>query len=326
MTCQETLALDLAEFLARPTAEEFAAFRSHYPRCADCAAEVRAWTELQASLSGATHPSPDALLQYEGGGLADAERRGIAQHLAGCAPCRDELRALAVFDRDAAPAAARVPVSKPRPWSFRLPRLVLHPALAYGLVLALLFYPALRSRFSETQLTESPTQSDDLAPKAKLADRSVPSAREERAALAKKAAPAQPAAEPPAAAGGSARSDAYEREIDAAAPREHLRALSSGVAGAEGATARVEILPGPSAEQKTLRIPVSAALRDAGEVHVRVVALPSERELQERVAVAGNRVEIQVPRVWLVPGRYRVELRTSPNANEMDAFTLDVRG
>jgi len=170
MTCQETLALDLAEFLARPTAEEFAAFRSHYPRCADCAAEVRAWTELQASLSGATHPSPDALLQYEGGGLADAERRGIAQHLAGCAPCRDELRALAVFDRDAAPAAARVPVSKPRPWSFRLPRLVLHPALAYGLVLALLFYPALRSRFSETQLTESPTQSDDLAPKAKLAD------------------------------------------------------------------------------------------------------------------------------------------------------------
>jgi len=321
MTCQETLALDLAEFLARPTAEEFAAFRSHYPRCADCAAEVRAWTELQASLSGATHPSPDALLQYEGGGLTDAERRGIAQHLAGCAPCRDELRALAVFDRDAAPAAARVPVSKPRRWSFRLPRLVLHPALAYGLVLALLFYPALRSRFSETEFTETSTRSDDRSQAAKLEDRAVPAAREERAALAKKAAPAQPATEPPAAAGASAKSDAYEREIDAAAPRERLRAMSSSVAGAERPSAGVKLLPGPHAEQRTLRISVP---RRAGELEVRIVDQRSGRELGQRVTAAADRVEIQVPRVWLVPGRYRVEVRT--NGDVTDVFTLDVEG
>lgn len=326
MTCQETLALDLAEFLARPTAPEFSAFRAHYPRCADCAAEVRAWTELHASLSATTHPSPDMLLRYEGRGMADADRHRVAQHLATCAPCRDELRALAVFDRDAAPAAARVTVSEPRRWSFRLPRLVLHPALAYGLVLALLFYPALRSRFSETELTQTATRSGDRAPETKLADQAAPAAREERAALAKKAAPTQPATEPPAAAGGSARHDTYQREIEAAAPRERLRALSSSVAGEERAAAAVEILPGPNAELKTLRIPLSAGLRNAAEVHVRVVALPSERELRERVPVAGDRVEIQVPRVWLVPGRYRVELRTSPNATEMDAFTLDVRG
>ena len=132
MTCRETLALDLAEFLATPTAPEFAAFRAHYPRCADCAAEVRAWTELHASLSGATHPSPDMLLQYQDGRLADADRHRLTQHLAACAPCRDELRALAIFDRDAAPAAARVATVRPRRWRLfpELPRLVLHPALA----------------------------------------------------------------------------------------------------------------------------------------------------------------------------------------------------
>jgi hypothetical protein len=321
MTCQETLALDLAEFLSRPTATQFAAFRAHYPCCADCAAEVRAWTELHASLSAATHPSPDMLLRYEGRGLADADRHRIAQHLATCAPCRDELRALAVFDRDAAPAAARVTASEPRRWSFRLPRLVLHPALAYGLVLALLFYPALRSRFSETELTESPTRSDDRAPEAKLADRAAATPREERAALAKKAAPAQPATEPPAAAGASARHDAYEREIDAAEPRERLRALSSSFAGVERATGGVEILPGPSAEERTLRIPVP---QGAGELQVRIVDERSGRELAQRVTAVADRVEIHVPRVWLVLGRYRVEVRA--NGDVKHEFTMDVDG
>jgi hypothetical protein len=102
MTCRETQALDLADFLARPTAPEFAAFRGHYPRCPDCAGEVRAWTELHAALSATTHPSPELLLSYDDAGLAEADRRAIAQHLATCAPCRDELRALAVFDRERA--------------------------------------------------------------------------------------------------------------------------------------------------------------------------------------------------------------------------------
>lgn len=321
MICRETLTLDLAEFLARPTAPEFAAFRAHYPRCADCAAEVRAWTELHVSLSGATHPAPDVLLQYESGSLADADRHRVAQHLSGCAPCRDELRALAVFDHDAAPLPARAAISAPRRWSFQLPRLVLHPAVAYGFVLALLFYPALRSRLSETELTEAPARSADRAPEAKLDDRSV-APREERAALArKKAEPAQPAAEPPATAGASARSDAYEREIDAAAPRERLRAQSSRVANAEHATAGVEMLPGPSAEETTLRIPVP---RGTGELQVRIVDERSRRELGQRVTAVADRVEIHVPRVWLVPGRYRVEVRR--NGNVSHEFTLDADG
>ena len=318
MTCGESMTLDLAEFLARPTAPEFAIFRAHYPRCVECAAEVRAWTELHASLSEATHPSPDMLLRYEGGRLADADRHRLAQHLAGCAPCRDELRALAVFDRDAAPVVARA--TKPRRLSFRLPRFVLHPALAYGLVLALLFYPALRSRFSETESTEMPARSEDRAPEAKLEDRSAAAPREERAALAKKAAPAQPAAEPPAAAGALARSDTHERELDTADRVDRLRTLGYGT-GAASPPAEMDLVPGPSAEEQTLRIPVR---RESGELEVRIVDERSGRELRERVSAVAHRAEIHVPRVWLVPGRYRIEVRDVRGSAVPDVFTLAV--
>jgi hypothetical protein len=317
MTCEESMTLDLAEFLVRPTAPEFAAFRAHYPRCVECAAEVSAWTELHASLSEATHPSPDMLLRYEDGRLTDADRNRIARHLAGCAPCRDELRALAVFDDDAAPVAARA--AKPPRLSFRLPRLVLHPALAYGLVLALLFYPALRSRVSETEITQEPARSADRALEAKLEDRPVAALREERAALAKKAAPAQPAAEPPAAAGALARSDTSERELDAAA-RDRLRSLAYGT-GAASPRAEVEIVPGPSAEETTLRIPVR---RESGELEVHIVDERSRRELRERVTAMADRAEVKVPRVWLVPGRYRVEVRDARGSAAPDVFTLAV--
>jgi len=64
MNCRESLTLDLAEFLTRASAPEFAAFRAHYPRCADCSAEVRAWTELYTALSASAHPSPETLLRY----------------------------------------------------------------------------------------------------------------------------------------------------------------------------------------------------------------------------------------------------------------------
>ncbi len=329
MTCRETSTLDLAEFLARPTAPQFAAFRAHYPRCADCAAEVRAWTELHAALSGATHPSPEVLLQYEDGRLPEADRDRLARHLATCAPCRDELRALAVFDRDAAPAAARVVAIRLRRRLFRLPELVLHPALAYGLVLALLFYPALRSRFDDRRLTEeaqAPASSSiDRAPEPKLADRLAAGPREERAALAKKAAPTQPAAEAPRAARAPTKSDASEREIDAADRVGRLRTLSSDVAAGSARSSREpDLLPGPSADQFTLRLPVHPALRGVGPLEIRVVDERSERELRERVTAVTDRVEINVPRVWLLPGRYRVEVSTIAEPSKKDEFALDV--
>jgi hypothetical protein len=46
------------------------------------------------------HPSPERLLAYQSApdSLPAAERAALDAHVAGCAPCRSELRVLAGFD------------------------------------------------------------------------------------------------------------------------------------------------------------------------------------------------------------------------------------
>ena len=41
MSCRRAFDVDVAEFLARSSAPEFSDFREHYPRCPDCAPEMR---------------------------------------------------------------------------------------------------------------------------------------------------------------------------------------------------------------------------------------------------------------------------------------------
>ena len=227
MNCRESLTLDLADFLARASAPEFAAFRAHYPRCADCSAEMRAWTELYTELSASAHPSPDTLLRYQDASMPESDRRGVARHLATCAPCRDELRALAAFDRDSA-RAARPAVVERKTW-FRMrewTRLVLHPALAYGLLLALLFYPALSRREHKGTYAPMPSRHDRLDAPSRD-ERAAPSeqerdhARQRLAAqapettrfAAKQRAPETPPASAPAASGpADAREPARESD------------------------------------------------------------------------------------------------------------------
>ena len=154
MSCRRAHETDLVEYLAEPRAERFRAFREHYPLCPECAAEVRAWSELERTLAPpAVHPEPALLLRYEDepAALAAAERRDLETHLAGCAPCRDELAALRGFDFAAAGAPAPVREVEPRGGGFaraleRLRWLVWQPAFAYALVLALLV-PLLLERF-----------------------------------------------------------------------------------------------------------------------------------------------------------------------------------
>ena len=81
MACERSQDLDLSAFLAAPRDEEFEDFRHHYPRCAECAAEVRAWTELHEALAPA-HPDPERLAGYQA--LPPAERALLDRHLAGC--------------------------------------------------------------------------------------------------------------------------------------------------------------------------------------------------------------------------------------------------
>jgi hypothetical protein len=104
MSCDRARSLDWAAFLVEPSGDEFASFREHYPTCAECSLEVGRWTRLEARLraSGSApdpHPPPDALLALERHPerLSAEERGALAGHVAGCAACRSELRALSRF-------------------------------------------------------------------------------------------------------------------------------------------------------------------------------------------------------------------------------------
>ena len=152
MSCRRAFELDLAEFVADPRASEFVAFLEHYPACAECSAEVRAWTELEAQLRGegaSAHPDEATLLRFEQspGSLGAAERSRVESHLATCHSCADELAALRAFDFAAlapGPApAVEAPGSPLAGLLGRLRGLVLHPAFAYAIALALL-YPTAR--------------------------------------------------------------------------------------------------------------------------------------------------------------------------------------
>ena len=148
-------------FLADARSNEFAGFRQHYPTCAECSAEVRAWTELHLLLDatgGAGHPAEAQLLRFEDSSqaLPADERRAIEAHLETCSSCADELRSLRGFDF-AELEASRVDTSSVwRGWLenglARVRGLLWHPAFAYALVLILL-YPIMSREWRETNLS-----------------------------------------------------------------------------------------------------------------------------------------------------------------------------
>lgn len=173
MRCLRTEELDLAGFLADPRGEEFREFRAHYPACHDCSAEIRVWTELHLQLTEEAHPSPEDLLRLadDPAELSADERTRLGEHLAHCASCREEMRAVEEYRPDVAaassgaepleegerrplPAAAFADIAQaPRPtpsgpvehagaeepdgWIHRAGRVVWSPAFAYAAMLLL---------------------------------------------------------------------------------------------------------------------------------------------------------------------------------------------
>lgn len=126
MSCQRAEEIDLTAFLADRRGDEWAAFRDHYPRCAECARAVAQLSALESALrasggeadsggGGASHIDEDDLLAYaEGtadgtadGTLAPARRAALETHLEGCPACRSELAVLQRFD----PAEALAPLA-----------------------------------------------------------------------------------------------------------------------------------------------------------------------------------------------------------------------
>jgi hypothetical protein len=150
MNCRRAFDIDLAAFMVDPSAPGFAEFDAHYPSCADCAAEVAVWRELEEQLrwpavvASDEHPDELLLLKLEDDprSLTQTDRMALEAHVSDCPSCRDELVALRGFEMPA--TGEQEEPSRPT-WRDRVTELagrgralLLHPAFAYALVFALL--------------------------------------------------------------------------------------------------------------------------------------------------------------------------------------------
>ncbi len=353
MSCRRAFDLDLVDFVAGSARPEWAEFRAHYARCAECSAEVRAWTELHLLLQPpAAHPAEELLLRFETerDRLPAAERRAVEEHLVRCASCNDELAALRRFDFTALePKVAASPAPSFAEW---LRRLVLHPAFAYAIVL-LLLYPALEGRLPSRG--QQAAREDRQAVADRPAGKSAPAARQKAqeppapANLARSENDAFMHArrEPPAAAlGGRLQAGAetapkQERladekvgvESEAAAEKaESYRETRAATPEPSGWKALALSAPGAPADVAArdlgtglvLTLSVPDAARN-GDVEVRVLDARGGREMRERFARAGERVAMRLPAAWLTPGTYTAELRrldAGPSPAEVLSFRV----
>jgi len=347
MSCRRAFEVDLADFVASSARPEWAEFRAHYARCAECSAEVRAWTELHLLLQPpAAHPAEELLLRFETerDRLPAAERRLVEEHLARCPSCNDELAALRRFDfASLEPRAAASPAAS---FAALLRRLVLHPAFAYAIAL-LLLYPALEGRLPSP--ARQAAREDRKAAIERLADESAP-AEEVRRKPAEPAAPANVArseerllararketeapalresgragAERDVASTTGADSLAQEKaerlygKLDAAAEPAGWKTLALSREGAPADVAARELGAGLVL---TLRVPETARNTT---VEVRVLDAHGGREMRERFAGPAERVAMRLPAVWLTPGTYTAGLRRLDAEPSAEVFSFRV--
>ncbi len=172
MSCRRAYDIDLAAFLADPRDPAHGDFREHYPRCAACAAEVRAWSEVEGLLRPPeAHPAPEKLLAFEEDrdSLAPVERAALEEHVSQCASCRDELAALRGFEPGPAKAPAPARGSALGALLAGLRSLLVQPAFAYGLALLFAAPTLYRLVTSESELLrEAPLERAADAPEAQV--------------------------------------------------------------------------------------------------------------------------------------------------------------
>lgn len=306
MTCRKAFDLDLVACLLDAGRPEWVEFREHYPRCPDCTAEVRTWSELQGGL-GAPHPSANDLVRYESraNDMEPEARKAVAAHIATCRACRDELRALRAFDPRTV-AAEPAPSRPARRW-WSPAHVVLHPAFAYGLALALAF-PLLAPRLR--LLVEERAEQ----PAARSAGGTGEHAAADRASQAFEV-PA-PAAEPPAAP--PAERPGTRPMAKAAAPAAEGIAMRPEAASSAGDDWAVVVLT-PAREVAVPRPPQGLIVRvtpprsqpaiPPGLGWLRVRDAAGRRELREQqFGAPGSNAEVRVPAAWLELGSYRVDL------------------
>jgi hypothetical protein len=351
VSCSRSYEIDIAAFLEDASAPELAEFREHYPVCAECAAEVRAWTDLDALLRAARpqaaddHPAPARLLAYrdESAAVDPAERERIARHLAGCPSCRDELGALGTWDAAYRPAAvvsaadapplayrvrpglAREPSSPGRrrlaDWLARLRDLVLHPAFAYALVL-LLLYPAVTGVLERSVPTGEGLleEYEALEPAAqtlerKRAERSdaPEELREQLRVFSERLGAPEPAElrERAAAKSAPAPATAPAPAGAVAGDASEIDAFDDAALRGFAAAAQEAEVPAPS-----FRVAIPDEIRAAPGFEVRVRHPDGRRELRWRFAAAeaGPVVDLPLPPDWPTGESLVVQVLALPSA------------
>jgi hypothetical protein len=317
MTCRKAFDLDLVACLLDAERPEWSEFREHYPRCPECAAEVRTWTELQSTLAP-PHPGPEDLIRFEAraNDMDPEARKAVAAHIATCRSCRDELRALHAFDPRTVAAARAPAAARSRRWWSPV-RLVVHPAFAYGVALAFAF-PLLAPRLRpflepepelQPQVAGRPRSAERLAPKKESApvvlsfggdEEGTAGAALDAARNALRDAAAPPASEPNALA-KSAPAQLEAREDAAASEDSPVVVL----------TPDREVVLHVPARALVLRLapPRSQPALPAGLAWLRIRDAAGRRELREQqFGSPGSNAEIRVPAGWLEPGAYRADL------------------
>lgn len=343
MTCRRTFELDLPGFLADPRAPGFADFRDHYPRCAACAAEVRAWTELSAQLASAApaHPEPERLLRYadRDAALTAAARGAIEAHLARCAACRDELAALAAFEPGALAAAAPPRAEASLAGALAgLRRLLWQPALAWAVALLLalptvytLLRPGARARAPVIAAPDRDAAPAAATPAAELAPPPAPPAPAQPAAEAEAAPPALAEAAP---ARGRARASVEEtrpgaasapRDAPAAAPVPAEEPAASAAAQAPPPAAAGDAVdarethPGAFARLERAATP-ALALSKAGPPALRFEARGGGvAALRVPVPAGAGEVEVRL----VAPDGRALEQRFPPAAGEVELLVAE---
>src|SRR5262245_29394372 len=296
MTCRRAFDVDLAGFLRDPRAPELAEFVDHYPRCPDCAGEVRAWTEVHLGLA-ASHPAPADLLAFQDGTLSEHGRAAVQRHVAGCPSCAEELRAVRRFDTGAMESSRADPGTM-RPTPRRLARMLWHPAVAYGVALLVVAAAVLQRR-------------GEVAPPVPLAAR--------EAAPPIVTAPRSEFAAPPDAA--------WELREDSRAAGGAPTAKSS-----QPTSPPPTLLPGRSPtldlRSQSITIPLPPALGAASGLEVRIRDQAGKRELLQRFDAPTREgvVVAQLPTSWLaLGGAWEVELRAPGVATSpVQRFTVQV--
>jgi hypothetical protein len=317
MTCRKAFDLDLVACLLDAARPEWSEFREHYPRCPECAAEVRTWTELQSTLAP-PHPAPEDLIRFEAraNDMQPEARRAVAAHIATCRSCRDELRALHAFDPGTVAAASAPAAARTRRWWSPV-RLVLHPAFAYGVALALAF-PLLAPRLlpllereSDLRVAPAPPREVQLAVRQRSEDKLIGLGASEQGA----AAPARDAAPNALRDAPPAPLPASEPNALAKSAPAQLEARANLAASDESPvvvlTPDREIVLHVPAQGLVLRLapPRSQPALPAGLAWLRIRDAAGRRELREQqFGSPGSNAEIRIPAGWLEPGGYRADL------------------